>query len=107
MFCMLADIRIRRETGNHYGLRDALRGIVAGGGNIETAQQLAEVLALGDWAVGVPVLHQLYNEMKATPVELDLGLLWEKLGVEIRGPGIGFDDRARCADTRRAIATHH
>lgn len=105
MFCMLADIRIRRETGNHYGLRDALRAIVADGGNIETAQQLADVLAIGDRAVGGLVLQQLYNEMKATPVVPDLGLLWEKLGVEIRGPGLEFNDRAPWADTRRAIAT--
>jgi hypothetical protein len=102
---MLADIRIRRETGNYYGLRDALRGIVAGGGNIETAQQLVDVLAAGDRAVGVPVLQQLYSEMKATPVDPDLALLWEKLGVEVIGPGVRFDDRAPWADTRHAIAT--
>jgi hypothetical protein len=40
----------------------------------------------------VPVLMQLYNEMKAAPAGTDLGLLWRKLGVEIRGPAITFDD---------------
>jgi hypothetical protein len=104
MFCMLADIRIRRETSNRYGLRDALRAIVAAGGNIENTWQLESALEAGDHGVGVPVLQQLYNEMKATPVAPDLGPLWEKLGVEIRGPGVEFDDQAPWADTRRAIA---
>jgi hypothetical protein len=35
MFCLLADVRIRRETHDRYGLRDALRAIVNAGGNIE------------------------------------------------------------------------
>src|SRR5260370_18500514 len=36
MFCLLADVRIRRETDNRYGLRDALRAIVFAGGDKET-----------------------------------------------------------------------
>jgi hypothetical protein len=56
---------------------------------------------LGQQGVEVPVLQQLYNEMKATAVAPDLGLLWVKLGVEIRGPGVEFDDRAPWADPPR------
>ena len=29
MFCLVADVRIRQKTGNHKGLQDALRGILA------------------------------------------------------------------------------
>jgi hypothetical protein len=104
MFCLLADVRIRRETDNRYGLRDALRAIVVAGGNMETTWQLTRALEVGDQAVGVPVLMQLYNEMKATPVEPDLRLLWGKLGVEIGAPAISFDDGAPWASVRRAIA---
>ena len=35
MFCLVADVEIRRETGNRKGLRDALRAIVADGGTID------------------------------------------------------------------------
>jgi hypothetical protein len=42
--------------------------------------------------------------MKTTPVRPDLGLLWGKLGVEIKGEAITFDDRAPWAAARRSIA---
>jgi hypothetical protein len=104
MFCLLADVRIRRETDNRYGLRDALRAIVIAGGNMETTWQLTRALEVGDRAVGVPVLMQLYNETKAAPVAPDLGLLWGKLGVKTGGPAITFDNGAPWASVRRAIA---
>jgi hypothetical protein len=104
MFCLLADVQIRRETDNRYGLRDALRAIVVAGGNMETTWPLTRALEVGDRAVGVPVLMQMYNQMKTAPVEPDLRLLWRNLGVEITGPTITFDDNAPWAAVRRAIA---
>jgi hypothetical protein len=104
MFCLLADVQIRRETHNRYGLRDALRAIVDAGGNMETTWSLTRALEVGDTAVGVPVLTQLYGEMKAAPVEPDLRQLWGKLGVKIEGKTITFDDSAPWASVRRAIA---
>jgi hypothetical protein len=104
MFCLLADVRIRRETNNRYGLRDALRAILIAGGNMETTWALAHALDVADKAVGVPVLMQLYSEMKTAPVQPDLGLLWAKLGVEMKGETITFDDRAPWAAVRRGIA---
>jgi hypothetical protein len=35
MFCLLADVEIRKQTGNKAGLQQALRGIVDAGGNME------------------------------------------------------------------------
>jgi hypothetical protein len=35
MFCLLADVDIRKRTGNRSGLQQALRGILAAGGNHE------------------------------------------------------------------------
>jgi hypothetical protein len=104
MFCLLADVRIRRKTDNRYGLRDALRAIVIAGGNMETTWALTRALEVGDRAVGVPVLMQLYNQMKAAPVKPDLELLWGKLGVEIKGEAVTFDDGAPWAAVRRGIA---
>jgi hypothetical protein len=104
MFCLLADIRIRRETNNRYGLRDALRAIVIAGGNMQITWPLTHALDVGDKAVGVPVLMQLYNEMKTTPLQPDLGRLWGKLGIEMEGEVITFDDTAPWAAVRRSIA---
>jgi hypothetical protein len=104
MFCLLADVRIRRETDNRYGLRDALRAILIAGGNMETTWALTRALEVGDRAVGVPVLTQLYNQMKAAPVKPDLELLWRKLGVEMKGEAVIFDDGAPWAAVRRGIA---
>ena len=104
MFCLLADVRIRRETQNRYSLRDALRAIVDAGGNIEVTWPLTRALDVGDGAVGVAVLRQLYNEMKAAPVTPALGQLWSKLGIEIEGKTITFDQTAPWASVRYAIA---
>ena len=51
---------------------------------MEVTWPLTRALDVGDRGVGVPVLRQLYNEMKAAPVKPDLGQLWSKLGIEIR-----------------------
>jgi hypothetical protein len=40
MFCLVADVEIRRATGNRKGLQDALRAIVAAGATINTDSAL-------------------------------------------------------------------
>jgi len=71
LFCLIADVEIRQRTNNRYGLQDALRGIVRDGGNMEHDWPLTRVLKAGDDAVGVPVLMELYEQMKATAVTPD------------------------------------
>ncbi len=41
MFCLVADVEIRRQTGNKKGLRDALRAIVARAGRSTTSGRSA------------------------------------------------------------------
>jgi hypothetical protein len=103
MFCLLAEVGIRRRTHNRYGLADALRGILAAGGNIEVEWPIARALKAADDAVGVPVMTELYAQMKSAPVEPDLKGLWKTLGVEERAGGVAFDDNAPEASIRRAI----
>jgi hypothetical protein len=105
MFCLLADVAIRRQTRDHYGLRDALRAIVNAGGNMETTWPLTRALEVGDRAVGAPVLMQLYEEMRAAPIKPDLPQLWSRLGIKTDRNPITFDDAAPWASTRRAIAS--
>ncbi len=72
LFCLLADVEIRRRTENRYGLQDALKAIVEAGGNIEADWPLPRALQIGDQATGVSVLTELYERMSSKPVETDL-----------------------------------
>ena len=103
LFCLLADIDIRKQTGNRYGLQDALRAIVAAGGNLEADWPLEQALDTGDAAVGVAALSELYARMKATPVTPDLPELWRQLGIEPAGKTVVFDNTAPLAALRQAI----
>jgi hypothetical protein len=103
LFYLLADVRIRERTGNRAGLQDALRAIVANGGNVEVSWDVRKTLALGDKATGTNVLTELYDEMRATPVVPDLAQLWQRLGVKLSRDGVEFDDAAPLAAIRHAI----
>jgi hypothetical protein len=103
MFCLLADIEIRKATGNKLGLQDAMRGVIAAGGNHEQDWPIARVLATADKAVGVSALTRLYNEMGSKPVTPDLAALWRELGLRSRGEAMEFDDTAPLSAIRKAI----
>ena len=103
LFCLLADIEIRKRTGNEKGLEDALRAILKAGGTIESDWPLARALEIGDRATGFPVLRELYDKMKATPAPTDLKALWTDLGVARRNGKIEFNDAAPLAPIRDAI----
>jgi hypothetical protein len=105
MFCLLADVQIRERTQNRLGLQDALRAIVAAGGNMEVDWPLERALRVADDAIEVPVLQTLYDQMKATPVSVDLPQLWRRLGIDSHGDGVSLDDSAPLAPLRRAITT--
>jgi hypothetical protein len=105
LFCLLADVEIRRQTSNARGLEHALRGILDDGGDIRKDWSLEDALRAGDRAVGVNVLHPLYTRMKDKPVTVDLDSLWTQLGVRSDGASVRFDDNATLAPIRRAITT--
>ena len=107
LFCLLADIEIRKRTQNRYGLQDALRAINAAGGSIEESWELRRAFKVGDAATGVPVLTELYERMRATPVDTPLSELWRSLGVEVQGRSVTFNDEAPLAGVRRAITPGH
>jgi hypothetical protein len=103
LFCLLADIEIRKRTGNKKGLEDALRAILKAGGTIESDWPLARTLEIGDRAIGVAVLRELYDKMKSAPTPVDLDALWKELGVERRNGKVEFNDGAPLAPIRKAI----
>jgi len=103
MFCLLADIEIRKRTNNRLGLQDAMRGVIAAGGNHEKDWPIERVLATADKAVGVDVLTRLHNEIGAKPRTPDLAGLWRDLGLRPGGEALEFDDTAPLAAIRKAI----
>ena len=103
LFCLMADVEIHQRTNNRYGLQDALRGIVRAGGNLEHDWPLTRALEAGDDAVGVPVLIELYNRMKDTPVTPDLYAMWHELGIRPSGDSVTFDQGAPQASIVRSI----
>lgn len=103
LFFLLADVGIRKATDNKKGLEHALRAIAASGGTLDAYWPIERALAIGDKAVGVPVLSNLYAEMRDAPQKVDLESLWQQLGVERGISGITLNSDAPDAHIRRAI----
>jgi hypothetical protein len=103
LFCLMADLEIRQRTHGARGLVDALRGLVAAGGNDQADWSIDRAFREADRAVGVPVLEDLYKAMKDRPMSPDLAALWRDLGVSIRQGKLELDETAPRAALRRAI----
>ncbi|HWE84191.1 MAG TPA: hypothetical protein VG267_04560 [Terracidiphilus sp.] len=103
LFCLVADVNIRKETHNSKGLRDALRAIMNAGG-IDHDEDLEQALEAGDRATGTQVLTGLYAAWKDKPVTVDLDKLWSELGVRSGPDGVQFVSSAPLAKVRQAIA---
>jgi hypothetical protein len=103
LFCLLADVRIRHQTGNERNLQDALRAILAAGYDMTKSGDLREVLKVADQATGVTVLTELYDEMRAAPYPEELGGLWVALGIDEQADKVVYDDTAALAEIRRAL----
>jgi hypothetical protein len=103
MFCLFADVTIREQTRDRYGLRDALRAILDHGGRITEDWDIEQALAIGDKGTGTKVLQTLYSQMRDQPHPLDLDGLWQKLGLSIKDGQIAFNDKAPEAKIRKSI----
>ena len=103
IFCLLADVEIRRLTENRKSLRDALRGVLDADLSMHASATAMEVFEAGDRAVGVDVLVPLYEKMKTDPYPVDLDGLWQSLGVSLDGERIVYDDQAPMAHIRKHL----
>src|SRR5215468_12447299 len=98
MFCLLADVDIRRRTQLRFGLQDALRAVLRASGGLATDWPIERVLRSGDAAVGTKTLEDLYAQMKDAPVAPDLMTLWRELGVTPQGDSVTLSDLAPLAE---------
>ena len=103
LFCLLADVEIRKKTANRFGLRDAMRAVLRASGGVAFEMPIERVMKIGDEATGTTVLQDLYAQMKDKPVTPDLPALWKQLGIRERGKSVEFLDDAPLAATRKAI----
>jgi hypothetical protein len=103
LYWFLCDLEIRQRTDGRLGLEHALRGMLAAGADNAQRWPLEHTLALGDRAVGVPVLTEQYQAMKAAPHPVDLDALFARLGVALVDGQLVLDDRAPLARIRRLI----
>ncbi len=103
LFCLLADVRLREQTHNRYGLQQALRAINRDSGGMVNEWPILRALKVGDAATGTHVLTDLYAEMADKPVTPDLPALWRKLGVALVNGKVEFNDAASGAAIRQAI----
>jgi hypothetical protein len=103
LFCLVADVEIRKKTENRLGLRDAMRAVLVQTGGVAFNVPIERVLKIGDEATNTTVLQDLYAQMKDKPVSPALEDLWRQLGIELRGKNVDLKDDAPLAATRDAI----
>ena len=103
IFCMLADIEIRKLTDNNKSLQDALRGVLDAGLSMHASATAMEVFESADQAIGIDVLVPLYLKMKADPYPIDLDALWQALGVDLQDDQVIYNDDAPMAHVRKKL----
>lgn len=103
LFCLLADVEIRRATEGAKGLEDALIGILDEVGDIRIKAPVQAVLAAGDRATGTEVLTVLHAVLSESLKDVDLHGLWEELGVERVRSGVRFHEGAPLAELRQQL----
>jgi hypothetical protein len=103
IFCLAADVEIRKRTSNERSFDDVLRAIVATGAYVAQRWSVERFLATADAATGTSVVRDLYRRLALTPGSVDLDAMWRDLGVALGASGMSYDDHAPLAAIRRAI----
>jgi hypothetical protein len=103
VFCLMADIEIRKRTHNAKGLEHAMRAINRAGGTIEHDWPLTKAFEVGDKATGTKALMDTYAQMSNKPAAINLADLWNQLGVRRDGDVATFDKNAPLAAIRSGI----
>jgi hypothetical protein len=102
-FCLMADLEIRKRTGNRLGFEDALRGVLASGGSVARIWSFDRLVDTADAFVGAAAFRAVHDEMERTPWAADLSSAFRDLGVIVHGDEVTLIDDAPLAAIRRAI----
>ena len=102
-FCLLADMELRKQSNNRFGLQDALAAICKDGANFESELSARQALALGDKALKTNILVSLYDRFANSSAQIDVNSIFKSLGVNKQGSKVIFDDAAPLAGYRKKI----
>ncbi len=103
LFWLMADLEIRERTHGKKSLDDAIRKILAEGGNGSNLWTFDRVIEVGDRETGVPVLRELHEKLASHPGTIDLEALWKRLGVKRSGDTVTLEKLAPLAQIRSAM----
>lgn len=103
LFWFVTDVRLLQATNGKSGLKEALRGLVAAGGNSAEYWPLVHTLRRMDQEIDTEVVSQMYQQHALSPVVIDLDEVFARLGVARRGGEILYDEAAPDAPLRRVI----
>lgn len=103
LFCLLADVELRKRSSGRRGLEDGLRKLRATGAHTSVVWSLRRALQTADAAFDSPVLTPL-AERYARPSTVDVDALFASLGVDPRGTTVTLREDAPLAWVRRTIA---
>ena len=103
MYWFLADVQIREQNHGRKSLDDAIRAILAAGGDGSIQWDIQQVIDVGDRATDSTILRDLYVRMGDHPDSPDLPALWKRLGVSMQEGRLLLDDRAPLAGIRKAM----
>mgnify|MGYP001392584512 CR=1 FL=1 len=88
---------------NRKGLKDALQGILAVDLNGTTRASIGQVMQATDAATETDVLKNLHEEMRETPVDLDLAAIWREICITTQNRRASFDGKVPKAWLRESI----
>jgi hypothetical protein len=104
LFCLLADVEVRRLSAGKLGLEAGVRAVLANGGIASEVWTLARSLSVADGALGAPALAKLAERHARRGSPVDLPGLFRDLGVSLAPDGsVRFDDTAPLAFVRRSL----
>jgi hypothetical protein len=104
LFCLMADVEMRRISAGARGLEDGLRAVLDAGGDASQVWSLEHATQVADAALGTPILGRLEAAHLNAGSPVDLDALFRNLGVSF-GPNavVRFDDHAPLAGIRHAL----
>jgi hypothetical protein len=103
IFCLAADVEIRRRTVGTRSLATAMGTIARESGGVGTRWTLDRFLGAGDAATGVPVLRELYAKLGQAPGRIDLDGLFGQLGLAAHAGKVVVEEGAPLSWIRRAM----
>lgn len=84
VYCLLADVELRKASQLRSGLEDGVRAVFSAGGRSSDVWSLDETFEIAEHALDTDVLSSLRKRHADRPAPVDLDALFAELGVVVR-----------------------